>query len=59
MGEKAYIMVERGFLEANATKNEPIIIDAQNKKKKWNEGQYKSCKHKIPSYSYYMKKEDR
>ena len=35
MGEKAYIMVERGFLEANATKNEPIIIDAQDKKKKW------------------------
>ena len=35
MTEEAYIMVEQGFLKANATKKEPILIDAQNKDKKW------------------------
>ena len=35
MDEEAYIMIEQGFLKANATKKEPILIDAQNKDKKW------------------------
>lgn len=35
MAADTYIMVENGVFKANATKDEPIIIDAQDYKKKW------------------------
>ena len=35
MTEEAYIMVEQGFLKADGTNNERIIIDAQDTEKLW------------------------
>jgi len=50
MSEGTYIMVEQGFLKANSTKNEPIIIDAQDKSKKW-KGIYVNSGNKQNVYS--------
>ena len=50
MSEGAYIMVEQGFLKAISTENEPIIIDALDKNKKW-KGIYVNSGNKQNLYS--------